>query len=80
MTGVGQTAPPSFVAATAELASIADAAEAWRPAFKRPGSGSTYPSLAATRSEHALVRALPPSTERRWRRVGLRVLAGPIQP
>jgi hypothetical protein len=28
--GLGQTQPPSFVAATAELASIADAGEAWR--------------------------------------------------
>jgi hypothetical protein len=32
----GQTEPPSFVAATAELASIADAGEAMRPPTVRP--------------------------------------------
>jgi hypothetical protein len=30
MAELGQAQPPSFVAATAELASIADAGEAWR--------------------------------------------------
>jgi hypothetical protein len=34
--GMGQTEPSSFVAATAELASIADADETWRPSTVRP--------------------------------------------
>jgi hypothetical protein len=36
MVAVGQTEPSSFVGGTAELASIADAGEAWRPSTVGP--------------------------------------------
>jgi hypothetical protein len=36
MSEVGQTEPSSFVGGTAELASIADAGEAWRPSTVGP--------------------------------------------
>ena len=36
MTNKGQTEPPSFMAATADLGSIADAGEAMRPPTVRP--------------------------------------------
>jgi hypothetical protein len=41
MSELGQTEPSSFVTATAELASIADASEAWRPSTVDRATGAT---------------------------------------
>jgi hypothetical protein len=55
MSEVGQTEPSSFVGGTAELASIADAGEAWRPSTVGPvivAAGAPQKPAATAGSRH----------------------------
>jgi hypothetical protein len=61
MAEMDQTEPSSFVTATAELASIADASEAWRPSTVWPRHRSDRTTLESRRPGRR--RSIPPRAD-----------------